>query len=199
MVNLGVVIFAFDIETLGVESSSVILSFAIVYFDPDTRPSYQQLLNKTLFVKLDVKDQVKNYKRTMDKGTLDWWSKQHEYIQKISLSPNENDVKSLEAYQMLYDYINRIQNSENQTFWQRGSLDQCVLDSFCRSLYKEPIVGYNNWRDVRTAVDILYGSTNGYVEIEHPEFDNNKVLKHHPAHDICLDVMQLLYGKEKNA
>ena len=71
--------FCFDVETLGVESTSVILSYAIVYFDPDTRPSYQQLLDKTLFVKLDAKDQIKNYKRTVSKDTIDWWSKQHEY------------------------------------------------------------------------------------------------------------------------
>jgi len=194
-----VVIFAFDIETLGVESTSVILSYAIVYFDPESRPTYQELLDKTLFVKLDAKDQIKNYKRTMDKDTMEWWSKQHEYIKTISLHPSDKDVPALEAFQKLYDYVTRIPNAQNQTFWQRGSLDQCALDSFCRAIDKEPITRYSNWRDVRTAVDILYGSTNGYVNVEHPEFDPNKVQKHHPAHDICLDVMQLLYGKEKNA
>lgn len=190
--------FCFDVETLSVESTSVILSYAIVYFDPDTRPSYQQLLDKTLFVKLDAKDQIKNYKRTVSKDTLDWWSKQHEYIQGISLTPKPDDIPAEQAFQMLYDYVYRIPDAENHTFWQRGSLDQVVLDSFCRALYKDPITRYNNWRDVRTAIDILYGSTNGYVDIDHPEFNKDLVLKHHPAHDICLDVMQLLYGKEKH-
>ena len=116
--------FCFDVETLGVESTSVILSYAIVYFDPDTRPSYQQLLDKTLFVKLDAKDQIKNYKRTVSKDTIDWWSKQHEYIQTVSLHPKPDDVSAEQAYQMLYDYIYRIRGAENHTFWQRGSLDQ---------------------------------------------------------------------------
>jgi hypothetical protein len=190
--------FAFDIETLGAESTSVILSYAIVYFDPDTKPTYQQLLDKTLFVKLDAKDQIKNYKRTICKDTLEWWSKQHEYIQGISLTPKPDDVSAVGAFRMLSEYIRRVPNAENQTFWQRGSLDQVVLDSLCRALYEEPIVRYSNWRDVRTAIDILYGSTNGYVEIDHPEFNKDLVLKHHPSHDICLDVMQLLYGKEKH-
>jgi hypothetical protein len=155
-------------------------------------------LDKTLFVKLDAKDQIKNYKRTIDQDTLDWWSKQHEYIQGISLRPKPDDVPAKSAYQLLYDYVCRFNDHETQTFWQRGSLDQVVLDSFCKSLYLQPIVKYNQWRDIRTAIDVMYGTSNGYVEVDHPEFDSNKVLKHTPYHDVCLDVMQLLYGKEKH-
>jgi hypothetical protein len=59
----------------------------------------------------------------------------------------------------------------------------------------QPITGYAMWRDVRTAVDILYGTTNGYVEVDHPLFDRTAVIKHHPVHDCALDAMQLLYGK----
>lgn len=190
--------FCFDIETLGTESTSVILSYAIVHFDASEKPSYQDLLDRTLFVKLDAKDQIKNYKRTIDKGTLEWWADQHEYIRNVSLTPCESDVKSLQAYDKLLGYVNLFSKHQSETFWQRGSLDQVVLDSFCRSIEKDTITRYSNWRDLRTAIDIIYGSSNGYAEIDHPEFDPNLVLKHHPAHDICLDVMQLLYGKEKN-
>jgi hypothetical protein len=172
----GEIMFCFDVETLGIESTSVILSYAIVYFDPDTRPSYQQLLDRTLFVKLNAKDQIKNYKRTIDKDTLDWWSTQHQYIQSISLDPRPDDVLAKYAFRLLYNYVHRIPDVENHTFWQRGSLDQVIIDSFCRILGEEPITGYNNWRDLRTAIDVLYGSTNGYTEIDHPEFDPIKVI-----------------------
>jgi len=190
--------FIFDIETLGTESTSAILSYAIIHFNAADKPTYQDLLNKTLFVKLDVKDQIKNYKRTIDKDSLEWWAKQHDYTKSISLTPSEKDVKAVDAYNMLYDYVNRIPNGVNQTFWQRGSLDQLVLDSFTRSIDKEPLTRYSNWRDIRTAVDILYGSSNGYCDIDHPEFNRDMVIKHTPYHDVCLDVMMLLYGKEKN-
>jgi hypothetical protein len=35
--------FIFDVETLGKESNSVILSMAAIYFDPDKGPSYKEM------------------------------------------------------------------------------------------------------------------------------------------------------------
>ena len=52
------------------------------------------------------------------------------------------------------------------------------------------------WRDVRTAVDCLYGSSNGYVEVVKDGFDRAAVIKHHPVHDCALDAMMLMYGKQ---
>lgn len=60
----------------------------------------------------------------------------------------------------------------------------------------QEITGYAQWRDIRTAVDIMYGSTNGYCSVEHPDFARHNVIKHHPVHDCALDVMMLLYGKQ---
>jgi len=41
----------------------------------------------------------------------------------------------------------------------------------------------------------LYGTTNGYVDVDHPLFKRHEVIKHHPVHDCALDAMQLMYGK----
>ena len=43
--------FIFDVETLGKESNSVMLSMAAIYFNPDQKPSYQQLRDEAFFVK----------------------------------------------------------------------------------------------------------------------------------------------------
>jgi hypothetical protein len=40
----------FDVETLGIESNSVILSMALIYFNPEEKPTYDQLLNNAFFV-----------------------------------------------------------------------------------------------------------------------------------------------------
>jgi hypothetical protein len=37
--------FMFDVETLGVESNSVILSLACIYFNPDDKPTYKELVD----------------------------------------------------------------------------------------------------------------------------------------------------------
>ena len=50
--------FIFDVETLGVESNAVVLSAALIQFDVDKRPTYQDLLDNACFVKLNSKDQI---------------------------------------------------------------------------------------------------------------------------------------------
>jgi hypothetical protein len=94
-----------------------------------------------------------------------------------------------------YNYMSKFANADKQTMWARGSLDQMAIDSLAVRVGMQEITGYNVWRDVRTAVDILYGTTNGYVDVDHPLFKRHEVIKHHPVHDCALDAMQLMYGK----
>lgn len=187
--------FMFDVETLGVESNSVILSAALIHFDVEKRPTYQDLLDSACFVKLKSKDQVDRLKRTVDLGTLEWWKNQHAYAQSVSLEPNSIDVSAEDAITILHNYMNKFPNAQSQTMWARGSLDQMVIDSLAKKLGMQPITGYNMWRDVRTAIDIMAGTTNGYCEVAHPLFERAAVIKHHPVHDCALDAMQLMYWK----
>mgnify|MGYP003339887124 FL=1 len=171
-----------------------VLSAALVHFDPERRPTYQDLLDDACFVKFKVKEQAHNG-RTITKSTLEWWKTQHEYVKKVSLDPSPEDVSARQGIETLYTYMAKFPNADKQTMWARGSLDQLAIDSLCDAIDMQPITGYNMWRDVRTAVDILYGTTNGYVEVEHPLFKRHEVIKHHPVHDCALDAMQLMYGK----
>jgi len=91
--------------------------------------------------------------------------------------------------------MNKYPNSNKHTMWARGSLDQMVIDSLSKKVDMQPITGYNMWRDMRTAVDILSGSSNGYCDIEHPTYKRHETIKHHPVHDCALDAMMLIYGK----
>ena len=187
--------FIFDIESLGVESNAVVLSAAIIHFDPEKRPTYQDLLDNACFVKFDVKEQM-SVGRTASKSTLEWWKSQHEYVRKVSLDPSREDMTVENGMQKFYEYMAKFPNAKQQTIWARGSLDQLVIDSLCVQVGLQEITGYHMWRDVRTAVDLLYGTTNGYVEVDHPLFKRHEVIKHHPVHDCALDAMQLMYGKQ---
>lgn len=187
--------FIFDIETLGVESNAVVLSAALIHFDPSKEPSYQDLLNDTCFVKFKAKDQVERLKRTVDLGTIEWWKNQHEYTRSVSFDSSKDDVLVEDGIAMLHNYMNKFPDSHKQTMWARGSLDQMAIDSLARKVDLQPITNYNMWRDVRTAVDILYGTINGYCEVDHPTFKRHEVIKHHPVHDCALDAMMLMYGK----
>ena len=186
--------FMFDVETLGVESNAVVLSAAMIHFDPEMRPTYQDLLDNACFVKFNVKEQA-DVGRSVSKSTLEWWKEQHDYVKKVSLNPSREDMTVENGMQKFYDYMAKIPNASQQTMWARGSLDQLVIDSLAVKFGLEEITGYNMWRDVRTAVDIMYGSSNGYVEVDHPLFQRHEVIKHHPVHDCALDAMMLMYGK----
>lgn len=187
--------FIFDVETLGVESTAVVLSAALIHFDPEVKPDYQTLLDSAMYVKFNAKEQIQNYKRTVDPNTLDWWKKQHEYVRGMALDPKPDDLSAADGLSYLRQFVRKFPGWEKQTMWARGSLDQLAIDSLATKLALEPITNYNMWRDVRTAVDLLYGSTNGYCEVEHPTFNRAAVIKHHPVHDCALDAMMLMYGK----
>lgn len=182
---------------MGVESNAVVLSAALIHFDPQQKPSYQDLLDSACFVKFNAKEQLL-VNRSISKSTLAWWKDQHEYVKSVSLEPSHSDLSVEQGIQKFYDYMEKFPNNQNQTMWSRGSLDQLVIDSLCVKFGLREITRYNMWRDVRTAVDVLYGSSDGYVEVVHPAFERHQVIKHHPVHDCAYDVMQLLYGKEIN-
>ncbi len=184
--------FMFDIETLGSESTSVVLSASIIHFD-HPNVTYDELLEKACFVKFNVQEQIEQ-KRVVEKGTMEWWKQQHEYVRGVSFVPKKNDLSSIEGINILKEYITKNGGPE-QTFWSRGSLDQMCIDSLCKSFDQDLITQYNNWRDIRTALDCLCKSVkNGYVDINHPTFQRHNVIKHHPTHDCAYDIMMLLYG-----
>lgn len=189
--------FCFDIETLSKESTAVVLSASIVHFEPSKRPSYQELLDNTLFVKFNAKDQITRLKRSVCKSTLEWWDKQSDYAKAISLIPKSTDVLVEDGLIQINNYMNKFPDARKKPMWARGNLDQVTIDSLSRSVNQPEIAEYYTWRDVRTYIDVVYGASNGYCEVDHPSFDKNKVIKHTPYHDVCYDVMMILYGKEK--
>jgi hypothetical protein len=186
--------FIFDVETLGKRSNSVILSMAAIYFDPDTKPSPQELRDSAFFAKFSVKEQVKEYGREMNQPTMDWWKKQCDNVRTASFVPSEVDCSFVDGYESMRKWA----ASKNDTkcwVWARGNLDQLVMDDIEEQLELEPIWPYARWRDVRTAVDFLYNTTNGYTDVDYPGFDSrNHITKHNPIDDCVLDAMMLMYG-----
>jgi len=189
--------FIFDVETLGKESNSVILSMAAIYFDPETKPSYEDLYNSAFFVKFDVEDQVRRLDRKIGKTTMQWWAKQCDIVKAKSLKPNKAlDVKFEDGYEAMRKWAES--KKDDQCYvWARGNLDQLVLDSFEEQLEIKPIWPFNRWRDVRTAIDILYNTTNGYCPVNYKGFSADaKVIKHNPVDDCAYDAMMLMYGAD---
>lgn len=187
----------FDIETLSKKSSSVILSMAATYFDPVKKTSYEDLRKNSFFVKFDVDDQMKRLHRVMDKSTLEWWSKQCQNVRIKSLKPSSNDVKFEDGYAAMVEW-NKALGDDKCWVWIRGSLDQVILDDMLDQIGIEPMWHFTRFRDVRTAVDFMYGSTDGYTEVNYEGFNPfTDITKHDPVDDVVYDAMMMMYGKEK--
>ena len=187
--------FIFDVETLGTKSSSVILSMACIYFDPDKKPSPQEIRSNAFFVKLDAPDQIKRLNRTVTKSTIDWWAKQCDQVKQKSFFPTPSDVKLEDGIELMREWSNGFLDKKKCWVWARGNLDQLVLDDAEEQLGIESVFHYNKWRDVRTAVDFLTGSNNGYCGVDYPGFDPAlHITKHDPIDDCVYDAMMLIYG-----
>ena len=187
--------FMFDIETLDAESTAVVLSASIIHFEIGEVTTYEDLLARAKFVKFSAAEQIRHLKRSSDKGTLEWWDKQHDYCKKTSLVPLSTDLNAIDGINQIKQYMAQFPEKD-QTMWSRGSLDQMCIDSLCKAVGADLIAPYYVWRDVRTAVDLITDTgKGGYCDINHPTFQRHNVIKHHPTHDCALDIMMLLYGK----
>lgn len=192
--------FIFDIETIGIESTSVILSAALTFVDStklsqDPSEAYFQLLDSTCLVKFDVKEQL-DLGRSTDSNTVAWWKRQIKQTQEVSFLPNKTlDKSAKDATQILRDFWASIPDSKNMQIWTRGGLDQMCFESLQRTIGTLPFVPYNNYRDVRTFIDLVYpDASGGYIEV--PGFDEGNCWKHQPQHDCAFDALQMLRGKQ---
>jgi hypothetical protein len=186
-----------DIETTGTESTAVVLSAALTFYDSTQPLSYQGLVDRSIFVKFDAKEQIQLYNRTTDKDTLNWWNGQCDFARQRSLLPSTNDVSAKDGIKLIKQWLSKIPNYNKMTIFTRGSLDQMCMDSLCKSIGEDKLVPYYNYRDVRTLLDCFYTTERGYCNIDVskcPDFNINKVIKHDPVADVCYDMVQILAG-----
>jgi hypothetical protein len=184
-----------DVETLGKESNSVILSMAAIYFKPEDKPTPQELRDSAFFVKFDAKDQIKRLNRKVGRTTMEWWAKQCENVRKKSFNPSSEDVRFEDGYEAMREWA-KSKNDDKCWVWARGNLDQLVLDSMEEQLGLDAIWKFARWRDVRTAIDFLYETNRGYCDVDYTGFDPSlHITKHNPIDDCVFDIMMMVYGK----
>lgn len=188
--------FVVDIETLGKYDSSIVLSIGAVWFDPEEDFEYLDLVEKqSFFVKLNAKQQKEELKRTACKSTIEWWKGQNDIAKKV-LIPTYMDISGKGAIEALNEFIKQAPgfDQNESVIWVRGSLDYPVLSHLAESCGLELAFGYHRIRDIRTAIDILYNSNNGYTTTSKPCVG---FVAHDPVHDSARDAMLLVYGIQK--
>jgi len=192
--------FFLDIETLGTSQSAVVLSIGMIHLENQEDRSFQSILDSSLFLKLDSKSQIQSG-RTVDKSTMEWWAKQGQTEKIKNLIPTQGDLLASDAILQTKKFISdRSKPKDRLTCFTRGSFDSMILDHLCvHTLGVDPLFKFWEYRDVRTAIDILYPETavRSYVKIDESRCPGaNKFMesKHSPDIDAALDAAMILYG-----
>jgi len=182
----------FDFETLSTDRvNPVVLSFAMLNFSEsrmlgDMPHTFEELLDKVDYIKFDVKDQVKNYNRKIDKETVDWWGQQDEAVRKDQLTPSDDD-KSISE---LHDFFVLNKTTNATKYYSRGNtFDPIILDYIMKQTGNNALYHFWEIRDSISTIDGLSWGTklrNNFI----PEGCEG-YKKHDPRHDVALDVMRI--------
>lgn len=182
----------YDFETMSQDPvDGVVVSIATLNYSEKRFThmpyTYDELLSNTKYLKFDVADQVKTYRRKICKNTLQWWSEQNAEAQK-ALKPNPKaDVSIADLNSWMI--VNRPTNLE-KVFTRRNTFDPVFMSSLMKATGNpDPY----DWWLVRDTISFIEGLSfdSGLKNNFIPEGLNEHFVAHDPRHDIAMDVMRM--------
>ena len=181
-----------DMETLGTKPNSVVLSMACVPFNFNSNVDFESLVKSSFYVKFDTIEQIQHHKRKVDENTVNWWKKQQSEEAKSVIRPSKNDVSLETGLRAFSKFVGSTgYDFKNSFVWSRGiAFDGPLLESIYDNVDTINIP-VNTWlyRDIRTYVDTLEGSIDGYGRFQ--DLGLTGVVKHNALHDVCCDVIRM--------
>lgn len=152
-----------DIETLGTEPGSVILSIGAVEFDASTGE-----FGKDFYVAIDAKSAV-DAGLTLDVSTLKWWMAQSEEARRAAFAGDWPIDDALRTFARI------VQSTEAKRIWAKPpSFDLVLLEAAFRACGTPVPWHYRSARDVRTLFDIADIRQPPYVGTAHNALDDAK-------------------------
>lgn len=181
--------FIIDFETLGVSDDSVLLSIGVLPCPDYEEYSINELISKGLYLKLNREQQF-NAGRKIDNETLSWWEQQGDDAKHVLSSKNLIDITKAQLKVRAFCFENGF-DKNNSRIWSRGLIDQRWWQSFCKTCQKydsniNDFLSFWLWRDIRTAMELLTGSTKGKISDDDPRF-----IKHNALSDCVMDYLRL--------
>jgi len=136
-----------DLETLGVEPDSVVITLGAIKFDSysDTEP------HDGLYLRCDIEEQSEKYNRSIDDNTLAWWGRQEQNIQDEAFGDHENRVNM----DTLTKAINKWCVGLDQLWCQGPLFDYAILQNLYKQVGKPCPWNYWQIRDSRTLFSMM--------------------------------------------
>jgi hypothetical protein len=187
--------FSIDIETLDTAPSAVILSVAIVAWDPNVSIEGQGCFKTSfneLVVNMSPVYQI-HHGRTMSESTLDFWAEQPEDAWKNANHCCIRDYQ--DVTEQIVDFVDRF-NGMSQ-FWARGNMDETVLNHLFKECGMDPPWRFFQWRDARSFCDM----TRALIEVPSSPLRNELNFLAHTALDdaknMTLDILETMNAIKK--
>lgn len=186
--NINIMI---DTETLGVDVGAPVITIGATLFDPFTCDSSEELLRRSLLIRVDIQDAVDLADR-VDGNTVRWWFEQNDDAIKALVGDDAISMK--EALLRLFNYCSsRIPRADDDffqgisqlppatSFWAKDpDFDMRLLEFFYQKLDIQKPWKFYDCRSVRTVQDLAW--PNG--RIDRPSFEIPGV-----AHDARWDAI----------
>jgi len=182
-----------DFESLSTDPRAALLSVGLLAFDAEKidasnyQSEFDTFVASGLQIKLLMKNQAAEYHRVVSSDTVDWWASQGDTASQI-LIPSNDDVDLKNMIPLLNQYIKK--SGYNGKCYTRGMIDSTWIQTLARDLQQEVAIKWWEYRDVRTLIDVLSCSTNGYLPRRFA-FNPKGLVKHNSIHDCALDVIQM--------
>ncbi|HSG91748.1 MAG TPA: 3'-5' exoribonuclease [Pseudomonadales bacterium] len=176
----------FDLETLDLRPSAVVLSAAFIPFEFGGSRSFEDLVASANVIRFPIRPQVAAG-RTICSDTLRWWTSPAIPAGLLNAQIDPTPNASMGHICARLSIVRRLFNSEpleNVRWWCRGpALDGAVLGSLCSDAGVDAPWRYDRLRDVRTVLEAL--------AIPYPSPRPAGFVSHDPAHDAALDALAL--------
>lgn len=187
-----------DVEGLSKYADCPILSIAVIPFNFMEDSTFQELVDRGLYLKINIKDQLNKGLR-INKETLDWWKKQDKDAKEV-LKPSPHDVLFSDAILSVQEYLKKHGfDPKNGMFYSRGiSYDFSTLQYVSREYNVE--LPWNQWNlnDTKTMIRLLNCSNSANYNLVKYKIPDGEYSPHVSLHDAAKEILVINELLEKN-
>lgn len=190
-----------DFETMGQnESNCAVVDCSALFFEwgrfTSNNPyTFEELLSKTRRFKLNVRQQVEEYKSVVEEETIKFWQTTDPET-KARIAPLKTD---LSVSQFCNQFIEMLASTKKVDYWwsRSNNFDPPIIWRLMRTAGKyhdfNQYIMFHRLRDIRTFIDAKFdfNTVNGFVPVSDEAYWSSTFKPHNSQHDIAADVMRL--------
>ena len=180
------IVAVFDIETLDLAPSAIVLSMGVVLFDISMVQPFDELVAQGTNLYFNQNEQVAKG-RTESESTRQFWNEQGPEASECLDNPNKMDCEDLYGQlSLLYAKLNFKPDPKETRWFSRGYFDVVVMNDFCKTFELKEMFKYWAWRDARSFLD-----GTGIGQSNQKLVKPDEMIPHNSHHDAAFEAYML--------